>query len=292
MLRPRGALHATLRNAGGLAAAGAQPRDRPRRRGRRHAAAYPRRRRPGPVLPGWVGAARSAAGGAARGVCPSSAASCRLRRWRTKSSMPARRSVHALVTVAGNPVLSAPNGRRLDRALGTLEHVVAVDPYLNETTRHAHVLLPPVPPLARSHYDLALNAFAVRNVAKHVRAGGSPKTPGAAPRLGDSGGPRRHECLRRARCAALVGRGRPDALHPDRLLDLLLRARTAPPDAREAAGCRRTASISAPSSRGASPPASPAPDGRIDIAPEEFLREGRESASRRSSTATRRAAWC
>jgi anaerobic selenocysteine-containing dehydrogenase len=75
--------------------------------------------------------------------------------------------VRALVTVAGNPVLSAPNGRRLDRALGTLEHVVSIDGYLNETTRHAHVILPPVSPLSRAHYDLALYAFSVRNVAKY-----------------------------------------------------------------------------------------------------------------------------
>jgi anaerobic selenocysteine-containing dehydrogenase len=75
--------------------------------------------------------------------------------------------VRALITVAGNPVLSAPNGRRLDRAFGTLEHVVAIDGYLNETTRHAHVILPPAPPLSRSHYDLALFAFSVRNVAKY-----------------------------------------------------------------------------------------------------------------------------
>src|SRR6266853_1880247 len=75
--------------------------------------------------------------------------------------------VRALITVAGNPVLSAPNGRHLDRALGTLEHVVSIDGYLNETTRHAHVLLPPASPLARGHYDLALLAFAVRNVAKY-----------------------------------------------------------------------------------------------------------------------------
>jgi len=75
--------------------------------------------------------------------------------------------IRALVTIAGNPVLSAPNGSRLDRALGTLEHVVSVDPYLNETTRHAHVLLPPASPLSRGHYDLALYAFSVRNVAKY-----------------------------------------------------------------------------------------------------------------------------
>src|SRR5439155_971382 len=46
------------------------------------------------------------------------------------------------------------------------EHVISIDGYLNETTRHAHVLLPPAPPLSRPHYDLALYAFSVRNVAK------------------------------------------------------------------------------------------------------------------------------
>jgi anaerobic selenocysteine-containing dehydrogenase len=74
--------------------------------------------------------------------------------------------VRALITVAGNPVLSTPNGQRLDRALATLEHVVSIDGYVNETTRHAHVILPPAPPLSRAHYDLALYAFSVRNVAK------------------------------------------------------------------------------------------------------------------------------
>jgi anaerobic selenocysteine-containing dehydrogenase len=83
-------------------------------------------------------------------------------------NMEGPRRVRALITVAGNPVLSAPNGgRRLDEALGTLEHVVSIDGYLNETTRHAHVILPPAPPLSRPHYDLALYAFSVRNVAKY-----------------------------------------------------------------------------------------------------------------------------
>jgi anaerobic selenocysteine-containing dehydrogenase len=74
----------------------------------------------------------------------------------------------ALITMAGNPVLSAPNGPRLDRALPKLDFVVSIDSFLNETTRHAHVILPPTSPLSRSHYDLALHAFAVRNGAKYV----------------------------------------------------------------------------------------------------------------------------
>jgi anaerobic selenocysteine-containing dehydrogenase len=75
--------------------------------------------------------------------------------------------IRALVTMAGNPVLSAPGGPRLERAIAGLDFVVAIDPYINATTRLAHVILPPTSPLERSHYDAALNAFAVRNVAKY-----------------------------------------------------------------------------------------------------------------------------
>lgn len=75
--------------------------------------------------------------------------------------------VRAMITFAGNPVLSTPNGRQLDRALASLEFMVSVDPYLNETTRHAHIVLPPTSPLERPHYDIALSGFAVRNVAKY-----------------------------------------------------------------------------------------------------------------------------
>jgi anaerobic selenocysteine-containing dehydrogenase len=81
---------------------------------------------------------------------------------------PGQGQIRALVTCAGNPVLSAPNGARLEKAIGTLEHMVSIDAYLNETTRHADVILPPCSPLERQHYDLALNAFAVENVAKWV----------------------------------------------------------------------------------------------------------------------------
>jgi anaerobic selenocysteine-containing dehydrogenase len=82
----------------------------------------------------------------------------------------AERRVRGLLTMAGNPVLSAPNGRRLDEALTTLDFMVSIDPYLNETTRHAHVILPPSPPLSRGHYPLPLYAFSVRNVAKYSAA--------------------------------------------------------------------------------------------------------------------------
>jgi len=75
--------------------------------------------------------------------------------------------VRMLVTVAGNPVLSTPNGTRLDAAFADLEFMVSVDPYLNETTRHADVILPPPSPLERSHFDIAFLSFAVRNVSNY-----------------------------------------------------------------------------------------------------------------------------
>ena len=76
--------------------------------------------------------------------------------------------LRALITCAGNPVLSTPGGRRLDRALAGLDFMVSIDPYLNETTRHAHVILPPTSVLERDHYDVALASFAVRNVARYA----------------------------------------------------------------------------------------------------------------------------
>jgi anaerobic selenocysteine-containing dehydrogenase len=75
--------------------------------------------------------------------------------------------VRALVTIAGNPVLSTPDTHRLDAALASLELMVSVDVYVNETTRHAHVILPPEPEIARGHYDLALYSLAIRNVANY-----------------------------------------------------------------------------------------------------------------------------
>lgn len=74
--------------------------------------------------------------------------------------------VKAFVTLAGNPVLSTPNGRELDRALASLEFMVSIDCYINETTRHAHIILPPTSPLERGHYDLAFHLLAVRNTTK------------------------------------------------------------------------------------------------------------------------------
>jgi anaerobic selenocysteine-containing dehydrogenase len=75
--------------------------------------------------------------------------------------------VRALVTFSGNPVLSCPNGTRLGEALEQLDCFVALDPYVNETTRHAHVILPPPSPLERAHYPVAVYPTALRNVANY-----------------------------------------------------------------------------------------------------------------------------
>ncbi|PSK99038.1 anaerobic selenocysteine-containing dehydrogenase [Murinocardiopsis flavida] len=78
--------------------------------------------------------------------------------------------VRALLTVAGNPVLSAPGGRRTDAALAGLDFMAAVDFHINETTRHAHVILPPTAPLERDHYDLVFHMLAVRDTARYTPA--------------------------------------------------------------------------------------------------------------------------
>jgi anaerobic selenocysteine-containing dehydrogenase len=78
--------------------------------------------------------------------------------------------IRALVSSAGNPVLSTPNGARLGRALERLDFMVSIDIYRNETSRHAHLILPPTFGLERDHYDLAFHIFAVRNTAKFSSA--------------------------------------------------------------------------------------------------------------------------
>ncbi|MEJ7732309.1 MAG: molybdopterin dinucleotide binding domain-containing protein [Polyangiaceae bacterium] len=138
---------------------------------------------------------------------------------------PGEHQIRAMVTMAGNPVLSVPNGERLDRALGGLEFMVSVDLYINETTRHANLVLPPISGLERSHYDLVFHAIAVRNTAKWS-APALPPPAGAfedwdilwglgsrllAHRSGLAGG-----LVRRALRAA--------SITPDRVLDLALRA--------------------------------------------------------------------
>ena len=83
---------------------------------------------------------------------------------------PGEGQVRAMVTIAGNPVLSTPDGARLAEALDELDFMVSVDIYLNETTRHADVVLPPTTALERDQYDLVFHGFAVRNTARWTPA--------------------------------------------------------------------------------------------------------------------------
>ncbi|HVU02748.1 MAG TPA: molybdopterin-dependent oxidoreductase, partial [Polyangiaceae bacterium] len=79
---------------------------------------------------------------------------------------PGEGQVRAFVTLAGNPVLSVPNGRRLGRALENVDFYAAIDFYVNETTRHAHVILPPAGPLADDHVDLFFSNAMARNAIR------------------------------------------------------------------------------------------------------------------------------
>ena len=87
---------------------------------------------------------------------------------------PGEGQLRALVTSAGNPVLSTPNGAQLDTAIAGLDFMVSFDIYLNETTRHADYILPPVCGLERPHYDLVFQALAIRNGARYSRPVFSP----------------------------------------------------------------------------------------------------------------------
>ncbi len=86
--------------------------------------------------------------------------------------------IRAFVTLAGNPVLSTPNGDRLSRALAGLDFMVAIDFYLNETTQNAHLVLPPVHALERGHYDVIFHTLAVRNTVKYSEPV-VPRAPGS-----------------------------------------------------------------------------------------------------------------
>ena len=89
---------------------------------------------------------------------------------REEIETPGEGQVRALLTLAGNPVSSTPDGAALDRALAGLDFMVAVDIYVNETTRHADVILPPTTALERDHYDLVFHLLAVRNTARFTPA--------------------------------------------------------------------------------------------------------------------------
>jgi anaerobic selenocysteine-containing dehydrogenase len=89
---------------------------------------------------------------------------------------PGKGQIRALFTVATNPVLSSPNGPRLAKALDSLDFMVSMDIYLNETTRHADVILPGLSPLEELHFDVAFPQLSWRNHARY-----SPPVLPAAP---------------------------------------------------------------------------------------------------------------
>ena len=156
--------------------------------------------------------------------------------------------IRALLTVAGNPVLSTPNAARMDRALAGLDFMVSIDIYLNETTRHANVILPPVSPLERSNYDIAFHQLSVRNTTKFSPRVLEPPADGKqqwwilaelAGRLGGAGADAVDDLVLSHLLAATVGGAGtscPDVTldqarsalgserGPERLLDLMLRA--------------------------------------------------------------------
>jgi anaerobic selenocysteine-containing dehydrogenase len=78
--------------------------------------------------------------------------------------------IRALITTAGNPVLSAPNGQQMDAALSALDFMVCIDFYINETTQHADIILPPTSALEHDHYDLAFHRLAVHNTTRFNEA--------------------------------------------------------------------------------------------------------------------------
>ncbi|HEU5227437.1 MAG TPA: molybdopterin-dependent oxidoreductase, partial [Ktedonobacteraceae bacterium] len=137
----------------------------------------------GVMFPKGAAGARNASGipGKGRGI--------RLGRWRSRVSglpevfgelpvvglaeeieTPGDGQIRALITVGGNPGLSTPNSQRLQQAFEMLEFMVSVDIYLNETTRHAHVILPAPSPLTRSHFDATFYQLSIRNVVNYSPA--------------------------------------------------------------------------------------------------------------------------
>jgi anaerobic selenocysteine-containing dehydrogenase len=91
---------------------------------------------------------------------------------------PGEGQVRGMLLFAGNPVLSTPNGARLDEAMSTLEWCVAVDPYVTESTRPANVILPPISALERSDVDVVFPLLSVRNQIRYNRAALSPSPDG------------------------------------------------------------------------------------------------------------------
>jgi anaerobic selenocysteine-containing dehydrogenase len=169
---------------------------------------------------------------------------------------PGEGQIRSLFTVAGNPARSAPNSERLERALGDLELMVSVDPYLNETTRHAHVILPPTDASRTGHYDFAFTALAVRNHAVYSR-------PAIAPGPDDL-----DDCAILSRLAAIASEQawEYDSSEPERRLDQALRVGAYGLSVEQLLA--RPHGIDLGPLRPRVPEVLQTPDGRIDLCPE------------------------
>lgn len=118
--------------------------------------------------------------------------------------------IKALVTVAGNPVLTAPNGRRIEAALEGLDFMMSIDIHLNDTTRHADLILPGTVALEEVMYDIVFHTFAVRNTAAYAPAMFAPP----------KGNPQEWEVI--ARLTAKLTGAKQIELAPDQVLSTLL----------------------------------------------------------------------
>jgi anaerobic selenocysteine-containing dehydrogenase len=74
--------------------------------------------------------------------------------------------IRALITIGANPALSTPDSAGMQRALASLDALVSFDIYVNETTRHADVIIPGPSPLEDAHYDVFFSQYSIRNTAR------------------------------------------------------------------------------------------------------------------------------
>lgn len=124
--------------------------------------------------------------------------------------------IKVLFTGAGNPVLSTPEGHNLEQAFEQLEFMFSLDPWINETTRHADIILPPTSPLEHDHYDLAFHNNAIRNTVRfNLPVFDKPEGSMHDWEIFDALG---------ARVAARLGVDSLPSIPPDKIIDFGLRA--------------------------------------------------------------------
>lgn len=174
----------------------------------------PAPRKPGPGKGFALGRWRSRVGGH-----PEAKSELPLAALAEEIETPGEGRIRVVLSVAANPVLSAPDGDRLDRALAGLDFMVSVDPYLNETSRHADVVLPPPPPSRSPHFDFSFNNFAVRNQVRY--------SPAAVPP--EAGRPDESEILARLILAVSGRHGADPAVVDEAVVDRTLAGATADP---------------------------------------------------------------